>query len=68
MKKKMSKLFSNIKKYLKKIKDEHLIKDYILSNPVFITYVLINVINSTLLRFFTIHTVENYLSIKPIIV
>ena len=67
MKKKMSKLFSNIKKYLKKIKDEHLIKDYILSNPVFITYVLINVINSTLLRFFTIHTVENYLSIKPII-
>lgn len=67
MKKKLQKLCNNTKKYIKKVREEHLIKQYIKENPLFITYVLINVLNSTLLRFFTINTIQNYLSIKPII-
>ena len=60
-------IFKNTKKYIVRVRKEHLIKKYIKDNPIFIAYVLVNVINSTLLRFFTINTVENYLSIKPII-
>lgn len=40
---------------------------YMKSNVLFLTYVLTCVVNATLLRFFTMHTLENYLSIKPII-
>lgn len=43
------------------------IKIYARNNVLFLTYVITCVINSTLLRFFTMHTLENYLSIKPII-
>lgn len=40
---------------------------YIHNNVLFITYVMTTVINATLLRFFTMNTLENYLSMKPII-
>lgn len=67
MKKKVKTLFNKLKKFLKRVKDEKLIVKYIRGNPIFIAYVLVNVINSTMLRFLTMHTVENYLSIKPIL-
>ena len=61
------KIFNNIKNYLKKVKKEHLVKKYIKDNPIFVIYIIMNLINSTLIRIFTINTLENYLSIKPII-
>lgn len=67
IKNKFSKLKKNIKKYLKRVKEEHLINKYIKNNILFITYVITCVLNSTMLRFFCMHTLENYLAIKPII-
>lgn len=67
MKKKVKNLFNRIKNFLKRVKDEKLIIKYIKDNPVFIAFVVLNVINSTMLRFLTMHTVENYLAIKPIL-
>ncbi len=52
---------------IKRIKKEHLIKEYFKHNILFITFVLTCVINSTILRFFTMHTLENYLAFKPIL-
>ncbi len=43
------------------------LNNYRKNNVLFLTYVFVCVVNSTLLRFLTMHTVENYLSIKPII-
>ncbi len=55
------------KKYLKKVKTENLHKEYIKNNILFITFVLTTVLSSTVLRFFCMNTLENYLAIKPII-
>ena len=68
----------NIKEYIikgknkfvhavKRIRKEHLVKEYFKHNILFITFVLTCVINSTILRFFTMHTLENYLAFKPIL-
>ena len=67
IKKKLLKFKNNTKKYLKKVKEEHLIKEYIKHNLLFVTFVLTCIFNSTMLRFFCMHTLENYLAIKPII-
>lgn len=67
MKKKLKNSYDKTMKYLKRVKKEHLIRKYFQDNPLFIIYIIINVVNSTLLRFFTINTMQNYLSIKPII-
>lgn len=40
---------------------------YVQNNLLFVTYVLTCVINATLLRFFTMTSLENYLAIKPIL-
>ena len=53
-------------KYLKKVKREHLIKKYFKHNVLFLTFVGTCLLNSTMLRFFTMHTLENYLAFKPI--
>ena len=63
----IGKLFKNIKKYLKKVKNEHLIKQFFQNNMLLITFILTNVLNSTLLRFFCMHSLENYLSVKAIL-
>ena len=52
---------------LKYVKENHIIKQYCENNVIFLTFVITCVLNSTLLRFFTMHTLENYLSIKAII-
>lgn len=55
------------KKNLKRIKEEHLIKGYIKNNILFLTFVITCVLNSTILRFFCMNTLENYLSVKAIL-
>lgn len=67
MKEKINKQLKRGKKYLKRVKDEKLIKKYFKENTLFLTFIVICVVNSTMLRFFTMHTMENYLAIKPIL-
>ncbi len=67
MKEKLTKQVKKGKNYLKRVKEEHLIKKYFTDNTLFLTFVLVCVINSTMLRFFTMRILENYLAIKPII-
>lgn len=63
----LKKTKDKIKKYIKRVKTENLHKEYLKNNILFITFVLTTVLSSTLLRFFCMNTLENYLSIKPII-
>lgn len=67
MKKRIIKQKDRVIKFLRLVKTEHLIKKYIHNNVLFITFVLTCVFNSTMLRFLTMHLLENYLSIKPIL-
>ncbi len=67
MKKKLTKFKDKIIKTLKRVKEEKMISNYFKENRLFLVYILICVLNSTLLRFFTMPTMENYLSFKPII-
>ena len=67
MKKKLIKLKDKIIKKVKRIKEEKMISNFFKDNRLFLVYVLVCVLNSTLLRFFTMPTMENYLSFKPII-
>ena len=67
MKKKLIKLKDKLIKIIKRIKDEKIISSYLKNNRLFIVYIVVCVLNSTLLRIFTMPTMENYLSFKPII-
>ena len=60
-------LREKISQALKRIKTEHLIVQYMKNNILFLTFVITAVINSTILRFFCMHMVENYLSVKAIL-
>lgn len=60
-------LIKNTKNYIKRFQTEHLIREYFKNNVLFMTFVITTVVNSTLLRFFCMHTVENYLSWKAIL-
>lgn len=67
MKKKFIKYKNKLFDRIKRIKKEHLIKKYIKNNVLFLTFVISCAFNSTILRFFTMHTLENYLAFKPIL-
>ena len=67
MKKKLIKLKDKLIKTIKRIKDEKIISSYFKNNRLFIVYIVVCVLNSTLLRIFTMPTMENYLSFKSII-
>ena len=67
MKEKLTNIKDKASKTFKKIKEEHVIREAIKNNQLFIVFVLVCVINSTMLRFVTMPTAENYLAIKPII-
>ena len=56
-----------IKKQLKKIKEEHIISQFCQNNLLLLTFIITSVINSTILRFFCMNSIENYLSIKAIL-
>ena len=57
----------NTKNYIQRVKTEHLIREYFKNNVLFITFVITSVLNSTLLRFFCMHTVDNFLSWKAVL-
>ena len=59
----MKKIKKNIKKIIKFFK-EFQYKEYANTNKLFLTFVITSLLNSTLLRFFT---VRNYLAIKPVL-
>ena len=64
-------VFKKIKKNfingIKKMKKDHVIREYAKNNTLFLTFVIIMVFNSTMLRFFCMHSIENYLSWKAIL-
>ena len=63
----LNKLIKNSKKKLKKIKNERLIRQFIQNNFLLIVFIITNVFNSTILRFFCMKSLENYLSLKAIL-
>ena len=67
LKVKVKRLYTKTKGQLKRIKKEHLIREYFKDNMFFYAYVLINVVNATILRFFCIHSLENYLSFRALV-
>ena len=67
IKKEFKKIVKNTKKKLKEVKEDHLVKKYFQSSVLFITYVIASVLNATILRFFCMHSIENFLSWKAIL-
>lgn len=55
LKNSLNRLIESLKKNLKCIKEEHLIREYVKNNVLFLTFVITCVINSTMLRFFCIN-------------
>ena len=62
-----NKIKNEIIKKIKVIKKDHLIKLYIKNNILFLSFVILMVINATLLRFLCMHSLDNYLSFKAIL-
>ena len=62
-----SKLFNTIKDNVINIRSNHLIREYFKNNQLFVVFVISSVINSTMLRFFCMHSIENYLSWKAVL-
>lgn len=63
----LHKMKKNIEKKIEVTKRNHLIREYFKDNILFITFVITAVLSSTLLRFFCMHSLENYLSWKAIL-
>lgn len=55
-----------VKNSITKAKGNHIIREYIKNNQLFLVYVITCLVNATMLRFFCIHSMANYLSIKAI--
>lgn len=62
-----NKIKDKVVKKAKEIKNGHLIREYFKNNILFVTFVITGVLSSTILRFFCMHTIENYLSFKAIL-
>ena len=67
LKVKIKRFFKNAKDNLIKAHKNQVLRKYFKNNMLFVAYVLVNVLNATLLRFFTMHSWTNYLSIRAII-
>lgn len=63
----LEKLVTRSKKRLIHIKEDHVIKEYFKNNILVFTFIITCVLNSTILRFFCMNTLENYLSVKAIL-
>ena len=61
------KLKSNFVNTIKKMRRDHVIREYAKNNILFLSFVIIMVINSSILRFFCMHSIENYLSWKAVL-
>ena len=58
----LNKFMNNALYKAKKMKKEHFIREYFKNNVLFVSFVITVVLNATLLRFFCMHSIENYLS------
>ena len=67
LKVKISRLYKKTKKNIIKLHKDRVITNYIKNNMLFFTFLILNVLNATLLRFFCMHSIENYLSFRAII-
>lgn len=63
----IKKLKDNIILKLKRVKEDKLISKYIKENKIFVAYIIINILNSTLLRAVTMKSLPNILLPKPLI-
>ena len=61
------KIYKKLSNKVKKIRKEHLIKEYFKNNILLITFLITVVLNSTILRFFCMHSIENFFSGKAIL-
>jgi hypothetical protein len=61
------KLQNNSIQFFHRIKKEHLIREYFKNNVLFLSFVGMSVLISTLLRFFCMHSLDNYLSWKAVL-
>lgn len=61
------KLKRNFVNTIKKMRRDHVIREYAKNNILFLSFVIIMVINSSILRFFCMHSIENYLSWKAVL-
>ena len=64
---KINKIKEKITTEINHIKEEELIDEYIKNNILFLTYVIVCVLNASLLRVFCIPTFKSLFSIKAII-
>ena len=62
-----NKIKNEIVKRIKTIKKDHLIKQYFKNNVLFLSFVVLMVLNATLLRFLCMHSLDNYLSFKAVL-
>ncbi len=63
----LKKLKDSTNKVIKKIKTEHLIEKYIKDNVLFLTFVIVGVLNASLLRSFCMPTLKSIFSIQAIL-
>ena len=63
----INKFVKNIKSKYKRAKEDHVVRKYMKDNVLFIAFVITGVLNATILRFFCMHSIENYLSWKAIL-
>lgn len=63
----LNRFIKSLRNTIKRIRKEHLIREYAKNNVLFLVFVITCVINSTMLRFFCINSTENYLAIAPIL-
>ena len=61
------KILNNSVQFFHRMKKEHLIREYFKNNVLFLSFVGMSVLISTLLRFFCMHSIDNYLSWKAIL-
>ena len=63
----MNKLAKYFQQKWKHLKEDHVIRNYFKNNVLFVTFVITAVLNATILRFFCMHSIENYLSWKAVL-
>ena len=63
----INKFIKNMKSKLKHAKEDHVVRKYFKENVLFLAFVITAVLNATILRFFCMHSIENYLSWKAVL-
>ena len=63
----IKKLTKKIKNKIKTMKSEHAVREYLKNNVLFLTFVITGLLMATVLRFFCMRSIENYLSWKALL-